>query len=242
MGRAWRSGETVLKPLDLLPDEIAWLARSLPGLRSLGGIRLAEPLRAHDGRLVVHGWTAWRYLPGRHETARWPEIIAVGERLSAALADLARPAFIDERTHAWATADRAAWGELPLEPYLADARVAACAALLEPLDAPAQLVHGDLTGNVLFADGAPPAVIDLSLYWRPVAFGSAVVVADAMVWHGADEQLLAAVGHVQRFGQYFVRALIFRLVTELIVRGGPRDAGEPYSPAIELARRLAPGA
>jgi len=25
-------------------------------------------------------------------------------------------------------------------------------------------MHGDLTGNVLFADGLPPLVIDLSLY------------------------------------------------------------------------------
>ena len=51
-------------------------------------------------------------------------------------------------------------------------------------------MHGDLTGNVLFARGLPPAVIDFSPYWRPVGFASAVVVGDALLWEGADESLL----------------------------------------------------
>ncbi len=37
------------------------------------------------------------------------------------------------------------------------------------MQAPPQLVHGDLTGNLLFHTSLPPAVIDLSPYWRPTA-------------------------------------------------------------------------
>ena len=55
-------------------------------------------------------------------------------------------------------------------------------------------MHGDLTGNVLFADDLAPAVIDFSPYWRPTGFASAIVVGDALLWEGADETLLAAVG------------------------------------------------
>jgi hypothetical protein len=33
---------------------------------------------------------------------------------------------------------------------------------LRPIGLPSQLVHGDITGNVLFAQGRPPAVIDFS--------------------------------------------------------------------------------
>ncbi len=34
-------------------------------------------------------------------------------------------------------------------------------AALEPVPAPSQLMHGDLTGNVLFHDALPPLIIDL---------------------------------------------------------------------------------
>jgi uncharacterized protein (TIGR02569 family) len=196
-------------------------------------------MRTRDGGLVAEGWTAWPLLPGTRVPGRWADIIEVGERLSAALAGLPRPPFIDERTHAWAVADRVAWGEQPVDPFLADERVTAMAELLEPLEAESQLVHGDLTGNVLFADAQPPAVIDLSLYWRPRAFGSAVVVADALVWEGADARILAAVAHVERLGQYLLRAMLFRLVTELLVRGGARGPSERYVPAVDLATRIA---
>ncbi len=53
-----------------------------------------------------------------------------------------------------------------------------------------QLIHGDLSGNVLFAAGLPPAIIDFSPYWRPVAYASAVVAVDGVLWFGAGEALL----------------------------------------------------
>lgn len=49
----------------------------------------------------------------------------------------------------------------------------------------AQLIHGDLTGNVLFAADEAPAVIDFSPYWRPPVFAEAVVVADGLLWFQA---------------------------------------------------------
>ena len=41
------------------------------------------------------------------------------------------------------------------------------------------MIHADLTGNVLFADGLPPLVLDLSPLWRPAVAAAAIVVADA---------------------------------------------------------------
>jgi len=46
--------------------------------------------------------------------------------------------------------------------------------------------NGDLSGNVLFHAELPPAIIDCAAYWRPVAFVFAIVVADALVWEGAE--------------------------------------------------------
>jgi hypothetical protein len=113
---------------------------------------------------------------------------------------------------------------------------------LKPVAARSQLIHGDLTGNVLFDDRLPPAVIDLAPYWRSTAFASAIVVADALVWEGADEGILDAVTHIADFDQYLLRALIYRAVTDRLFRIDepvrPDDA-DPSLPAVELACRLA---
>jgi hypothetical protein len=95
---------------------------------------------------------------------------------------------------------------------------------------------------VLFDDRVPPAVIDFSPYWRPTAFASAVVVADALVGEGAGEDILDAVAHVEDFEQYLLRALIYRAATDRLCRFDELlrtdDAG-PYLLAVELVCRLA---
>jgi hypothetical protein len=91
---------------------------------------------------------------------------------------------------------------------------------------------------VLFHPTLPPAVIDVSPYWRPTPFASAVVVADALVWEGAEESLLHAVDGEPRMGQYLLRALIFRLVADHPARPQPADGRclpDPYVRAVRLA-------
>lgn len=97
----------------------------------------------------------------------------------------------------------------------------------------------------MFAEGLPPAIIDFSPYWRPTAFASAIVVADALVWEGADERILDAVGHIEAFEQFLLRALIYRTVTDHLFREFEPirpDETDPYLPAVELACELAAGA
>jgi uncharacterized protein (TIGR02569 family) len=237
-GLAWRVGDLVFKPADLAPEDLAWQAEVLPTVRA-SDFRLSFPQRAVDGELAVHGWTAWSYLPGEHRAGRWAEVIDVGDRFHRALAGLARPAFIAARTDPWAIGDRVAWGEAPIDSYRDVPHVARLAALRQPVEVGSQLIHGDLTGNVLFSEGLPPAVIDLSLYWRPVAFATAIVIADALVWEGADESLVESVADVDDIGQMLVRALLFRLVAA--VEGGFEDddaAMRRYEGAVDLASEV----
>jgi uncharacterized protein (TIGR02569 family) len=235
-GFAWRVGDLVIKPADLAPDELAWQADVLPTVDA-SDVRLSFPQRAIGGELVVDGWTAWPYLPGEHRHGRWLDIIAVGDGFHRAIAGLARPAFVAARTSPWAIGDRVAWGELAIDRYGDVPHVARLAERLAPINARSQLIQGDLTGNVLFADGLPPAVIDLSLYWRPPAFATAIVVADALVWEGADESLVESVADVDDFGQMLARALLYRLVAA--VEGGFEDdhaaIDQRYRPAVDLA-------
>ncbi len=240
-GSSWRVGDVVLKPLDLSESELEWQARVLASV-SCEELRVAQPLRARAGTFVVAGWCAWKVVEGRHEARRWPEIIATGERFHSALVGVPRPDFIARRADPWAIGDRVAWGGLPLGEFAQIKHLPRLAAALRPVEASSQLIHGDLTGNVLFDDQLPPAVIDFSPYWRPTAFASAIVVADALVWEDADESILDAVAHIEDLGQFLLRALIYRAVTDRLAR--PQDAThpdgvDPYLPAVELACHLA---
>jgi uncharacterized protein (TIGR02569 family) len=241
-GTSWLAGDLVLKPADLHLAELEWLADVYSQVRD-DGFRIARQRRAADGSVCVDGWCATDYLAGQHAERRWADAIAVGERLHAALRGLPRPGFLDQRSSPWAVGDRVAWGEIPAAEFAQVNHVPRLAAALRPVGAPSQLIHGDLGGNVLFHDRLTPAIIDFSAYWRPVAFASAIVVADALVWEGADARLLDAVGPVEDFGQYLVRALIFRVVTDWLAApagpAAPAAGDDPWAPAVDLAGRLA---
>jgi uncharacterized protein (TIGR02569 family) len=245
-GSSWRVGAAVFKPADAGPATLAWYETVLRQLDGRSDFRVSPPLRSSSGELVVDGWTAWRYEEAEHVPRRWADILAVGRSFHAALRDLERPDFLDRRKDAWAVADRVAWGELPAPSGWDAAYLPTVLAALRPIEARSQLIHGDLTGNVLFCDDTPPLVIDLSPYWRAVRTAEAIVVADALVSDGAlgldgarglDDVLRAAVGQEPDFGQYLLRALIFRAVTDQLT--GRIEATESYRPAFELALRLA---
>lgn len=238
-GTAWRVGDVVLKPADLSARELEWQAEVL-GPVARPGLRVSRPLQAKDGGFLAEGWSAWPYLPGRHEAGRWLDILRVGEGFHRALADVPRPTFLDARTDRWAVADRVAWGEWPIQEFLGARHIRPLVHSLRPVTAPSQLIHGDLTGNVLFSEVHPPAVIDFSPYWRPTVFASAIVVADALVWEGADERLVKAVKELPDFAQGLLRALLFRRVTEELCGTSPRKT-DPYQPVVDLACTLAQG-
>jgi hypothetical protein len=216
-GRSWLAGSLVVKPLDCAEREIAWQAE-LFGTIEEDGFRFAAPLPN-----VVDGWTAAPYLEGRHEHGRWRDIIAVGERFHAALAGVPRPdTIVDRRANHWETGDRVAWGAQDYKGI--DDLLAA----LEPVDEPSQLMHGDLTGNVLFHDELPPAIIDFAPYWHPTEYATAIIVTDAVLWEGAPEELLT-----EAEPQYLLRALIYRGVTSL------EFGTDDWRSTFELARRIA---
>jgi uncharacterized protein (TIGR02569 family) len=232
----------VLKRAELDREELEWQAQIYPQIR-WAGFRLARPRLAADGSLCVDGWCASEYVTGQHEQHRWEQIISVGERFHAALRAIPRPSFLDQRSDSWAISDRVAWGEIPASEFPHVRHLPRLVFALRPVTAPSQLIHGDLTGNVLFDGQQPPAIIDFSPYWRPTAYASAIVIADALVWEGADSQVLDAVSHIDDFGQYLIRALIFRSVTDWMLReedradSAPED--DPWAPAVHLACQLA---
>jgi Ser/Thr protein kinase RdoA (MazF antagonist) len=160
----------------------------------------------------------------------WTEVLEAGAAFARALADLERPWFTTIRTDRWAIADRVAWQEesvdVPAEYGHLAGRLADLAGD-RPADA-AQVVHGDLSGNVLLHPDLDPLILDFSPYWRPVPYALSVVVTDALCWHGAQPGLLTAARDFlgeQPLG-YLARSLIFRVVTAglwAVEHGRPTD-------------------
>ena len=188
------------------------MACALLSAASPVGVRLARPVPTHEGAWTCAGWSATRLLsgrvPDRSRLSTWVDVIEAGRAFHRAICHLPRPHCLVERTDPWALADRAAWGEhepryLPVFEAVARRLVPA----LSPLGR-SQLVHGDLTANVLFAPGELPAVIDVSPYWRPPAYAEGIVVADALCWHDAAPRLLDEVGVSV---PAVARGLLFRL-------------------------------
>jgi uncharacterized protein (TIGR02569 family) len=239
-GTSWRAGDVVLKPAQASLTELSWWAAVSAGVRD-AEFRLARQLLAADGSAIVSGWCATEFLVGEHGVRRWPEAVMVGERLHAALRDVQRPGFLDSREDPWSIGDRVAWDELPASRFADAPHILRLATARRRVTAPSHLIHGDLGGNVLYHDVLAPAVIDFVPYWRPAGFAAAIIVADALVWEGADARILASVRHIDDFGQYLIRALIYRMVTELLhgrklIDGAGRDL---HGHAVDVACVLA---
>ena len=218
-GSSWAAGELVFKPGGGPVHE--WLAQTLVDVLA-DGFRLAAPVRTLDGTWSWEGWSATRWVEGSEpdhtKPSTWLDILEVGRAFHRAIAHLDRPDCLDARDDRWAVADRVAWGEhvVQLHPEFADLSRRLQRAL-EPLGPP-QIVHADLTGNVLLSATLPPAVIDISPYWRPPEYADGVVVADALCWHGAQASLLDQAGVPTAA---VARALLFRMTTtnEAVLHG-----------------------
>ncbi|MGX6603035.1 TIGR02569 family protein [Micromonosporaceae bacterium Da 78-11] len=236
-GGTWRAGDLVLKPSEGA-DESRWRSATLAAVPESSGFQVPRPRRAADGDWLAAGWEAWQLVPGTSSPTRVDDVLRAGAAFHAAVADVPRPGFLDDRDEPWSCGDRVAWSELPI------AASPAGLALLEPLaearrpvDLPAQIVHGDLLGNVLFADGPPPAIIDWSPYWRPTSWAAAVAVVDALCWHAAEPELIDRWAHLSEWGQMLIRALIYRIATR-----EARGAAEPnsaYAATVRLALEAA---
>jgi uncharacterized protein (TIGR02569 family) len=208
--RAWHCGDVLIRPV---PDNAvaAWSAGVLDGLE-VEGLRLARPVRSSDGRWIVAGWAACRFVPGTLEP-RYDAVVDAGMRLHAATARVPRPRVLDDRDDLLTLSAAGAFGErrLVLDPAVGGTLYAQLAAYRTPVRLPAQVVHPELFGAVLFDEHGVPALIDLVPCWRPKEWAAAVVVVDALAWGGAEEDLLQRWSHLDEWPQMLLRAVLHRL-------------------------------
>lgn len=237
-GQSVRVGDAVLKPAGDSAD-VEWAARLMDGLQDRKGFRVPRFLRSARGGYVAEGWEATRFLTGEPGPAdRWDALLTAGRAFHEALRDVPRPDRLDVHQHPWAVADRVAWGDAAADiPAHLHRLTASLQALREPVDARAQLIHGDLTGNVLFAPGRAPAIIDFSPYWRPAVYADAIVVVDGLLHHGAGPRLVDSALPRAEGAQMLLRALIFRVAASGVLAGrGGAPAGDELTTFTRISR------
>lgn len=241
-GGTWRAGDVVLKPTGFAAES-EWRAGVLAVLPDSPRFRVARPIRSRDGGWTSGGWEAWHAVAGEPDLTRPDEVLTVGLAFHRALAGLPRPEFLDRRDDPWTYGERVAFGEA--EPPVDQAWAPLLGPLLDavrPVDLPTQPVHGDLLGNVLFADGLPPAVIDWPVYFRPVSWALAVAVVDAHTWYGAPAGLVGRWAHLPAWRQMVIRALLYRIATNEGSRRAGRASGErpaDYLSTVEIVLGVA---
>lgn len=233
---AWRCGEVLIRPVRDTALS-SWSSGVLDTL-TVDGVRIARPLRASDGRWVVAGFSACRYITGSAEP-RYHDMVAASLRLHAATASVRRPRLLDDRDDLIARADAAAWGEraIRLAPHTGGALFSRLAERRQQLRLTSQVVHGDLFGTLLFDGDQPPGLLELVPFWRPVEWAAAVIVVDALAWGGATEQLVDQWGHLDAWPQSLLRALLFRLALHAQHPGATAESLRGLEYAAEVVGR-----
>jgi uncharacterized protein (TIGR02569 family) len=220
--RAWHCDDVLIRAV---ADNAvaAWSAGVLDTL-DVPGVRIAKPVRSSDGRWVIAGWAASRFVPGTLEP-RYDDVVGVAEKLHAATAALPRPRLLEGRDDLLSRSASVAFGErrISVDRSHGGALHDQLAAYREPVDLAPQVVHPELFGAVLFDGDATPAIVDLVPCWRPAAWAAAVVVVDALAWGGADEALVQRWSHLPEWPQMLLRAVLHRIVLHAQhPEGGPR--------------------
>ncbi|AXL12411.1 hypothetical protein DXT68_09855 [Microbacterium foliorum] len=208
-GLTWRAGHVVLRPTgDAV--ETAWKSGVLAKLPKSSEFSVPRPLMDEEGSWVRGGWHAMEWVPGESDETRVDDIVRAGLAFQEAITVEPRPSFIEASSDPWSRADRMAWGEVA-SPN--DSLLARIGSECRSIAAPEQVIHGDLLGNVMFADGPPPVVIDWAPYWRPPGLGAAIAVVDAVCWHGYPLRKLGRDFGIEHWRQLLLRALLFRTTT-----------------------------
>jgi len=211
-GTSYACGNIVVKPEEDL-EEAGWISQIFSELE-IEGIRIPKPIQTTNHQWVYKGWSAHVFVDGETTKNRWEEKIQICRKFHKAIAGLEKPDLIGKRTHPWEIADRMIWGETIFE-YGAKLQsvISRLEPLLQPINLKSQIIHGDMSGNILFHSNQKPAIIDFSPYWHPSEYAVAIIIIDAIVWENAPISLIEELEDTIPMNQLLVRACMWRIKT-----------------------------
>jgi len=213
-GDAYLSGNIVLKPVEII-EELNWQAEILNDLSKVSDIRLIKFIESIYGAYVYEGYVAYHFLDGSHVRGKYKEKLQVSNKFHNLLKDIKKPEFLDIPRNSWSIAN---WVALDKKEFNYDKEFLDLYNQIKPhlksLNLPNQIVHGDLSGNFLFDDILPPAIIDFSPAWAPNGFAEAIMLADAIVWENAQPEELEVFKEIPNIEQLAWRGVLTRIVEQ----------------------------
>ncbi len=215
-GRAYKVGQVVLKHINKDSEEYTkWIADLFSETQE-DGFRVAKPIKNIDGIWVTdNGWSAREFLEGSHnyKDSIKTSIQAI-TAFHKAIEDFSKPDFLGKEDSPYIRADTYAWGDKP-ESIHEDIKnlVEALYAIRKPVvGLKEQIIHGDLNpNNILVSDSLPPAIIDITPYWRPIEFALAIY-AYWIACYRDEKEILNYFKDIKEFDQMLVRAGIRMLL------------------------------
>ncbi|MCE7742808.1 MAG: hypothetical protein GOP50_10175 [Candidatus Heimdallarchaeota archaeon] len=237
--RTFLVGDVVLKYYhDTTEEEVKWLADLLNGI-NLGNIRFQQFIKSKDGRYVVEGWSAYRYLVGEfyNDIKHLRLKKEVLQSFHEAIKNKPRPSHVTaEGTDPWNIADKMVWGEIPIQCHeQIMKKISKLMGYIKPLNLPSQLIQGD-PHHILFSDHESPALIDLSWHYRPADFALAVLAADALCCWCKDECTCSDANEVYQVFEdieFFDQLLLRAVLRRALEFEGLRKHDEKYLESIE---------
>ena len=210
------SGNIVLKPVGRA-ESLIWKAEvfnNLPEV-SVSGVRFTKYIKSIYNTWIHEGYSACFFLAGKHVSGKYKEKLKASREYHKLLKNIKKPSFLDVPGGPWSTANKVALGEKEFD-YDQDFfdLYNQIKPHLEPLDINKQLIHADLSGNFLFDEILPPAIIDFSPAWAPNGFAEAIMLADAIVWENADYKDLEVFKKVPNIGKLAWRGILTRIVEQ----------------------------
>jgi len=208
-GITWRAEEYIIKPT-INEEETKWCAEIIQQLPQ-DAYRIPRYQKTQDNQWIYQGWFVLKFIEGEHIKNHWGEKISVCKGFNNLLTNIPKPDFIDKRTDPWSIASKMTWGEMPLN-YVDGLKnyIDKISKYLRPIAVKDQIVHGDIAGNMLFAKGLTPGVIDFTPIWRPKEYSLAIFIVDAITWQEAEDSIISLVENERDIFQFLLRAALFR--------------------------------
>lgn len=237
-----RVNNAVLKPVDDI-QHCEWLLSIINNLNP-HGYRVSKPIRSRYGTFVAKGWACTHYERGRDIKGQIKEKLQVSRLFHH---DLSSIPFgdIPHIDNPWSKGHRIAWqideipGELPEEIYERLDHLLKMVRLQEQYKV--QIVHSDLSGNILFDQVLNPLVIDFSPTVAPVEYAEAILVCDCIAWQGSEVSEIGLLPNNDLYKEMMVRAIIFRLAVSAIFSDGDNhkfwDDYQAFEPIIAYIKQ-----
>lgn len=226
-----RVDSAVLKPV----EDVSRCERLLSLIDPIqpDGYRLAKPIRNNNGTFVYKGWSCTRFEKGREAKGRIQEKLRVSRLFHR---DISHIPIRDlpPADDPWAKAHRIAWQADPLPQQMPEVAREVIRHLLQSVTLndryDAQIVHGDLAGNILFDEVLEPLIIDFSPTAAPIEYAEAILVCDCVAWQGSELSDIRLLPYNAFYKEMIIRAIVFRLaVAAMFSEGGSDVFANEYS-------------